>query len=124
MSIQHTQNLGIRTDGGNALSGSITEIGATELKINNQFATGTNVSHAIAFTAANLQSFEMLSNQDMTIKTNSSGAPDNTFNLKAGMPFMWSKSAGYFSNPFTANVTVFYVTNAVPTLLQAKFLTS
>lgn len=48
---------------------------------------------------------------DLTVKTNSTGSPDDTINLTDGEALIW-KSGGYFDNPLTVDVTKFYLTNA------------
>lgn len=60
-----------------------------------------------------LQSLYILSSQAVTIKTNSTGSPDDTFTMTAGAAKEWT-SAGSFSasNPLSANVTTWYVTNS------------
>lgn len=122
MSITHRQALSLAVDGGQSLTGSFNEVGTSKVEIDAVFAPGTDVLYTISFAVANMQSFMLLSDQNMTIKTNSSGSPANTINLIAGNPMIWSKSAGYFANPFTTNVTAFYVTNATGARLRFKNL--
>lgn len=47
---------------------------------------------------------------DMTVKTNSSGDPDDTFTLKAGVPYVWTADAP-FANPISEPVASIFVTN-------------
>jgi hypothetical protein len=49
---------------------------------------------------------------NLTVKTNSSSSPANTFNLIAGNPLLWDGNAAYFSDPITTGVTALYVTNS------------
>jgi hypothetical protein len=49
---------------------------------------------------------------NLTVKTNSSGSPANTFTIVAGTPFLWDGNAAYYSNPVTTAITDLYVTNA------------
>jgi hypothetical protein len=56
-----------------------------------------------------------------TVKTNSSGSPDNTITLAAGVPVAWDTNSPY-ANPFTANVTKFYITNASAGTFSCKVL--
>lgn len=107
------------------LSGSHTEVGNTEIVLDvYQAASSTDTLVACAFTAANVQGFEIVASVDMTLETNSSSSPANTFSLKAGRPFTWSKSAAYYTNPFTSNVTAFYLTNTSAGTFKARILTS
>lgn len=89
----------------------ITDTRENNLSINQ--ATGTtNVLVAFAQVAAKIQMLALQSNVDCTIKTNSSGSPANTFNLKAGILEIWSSSSGIFANPVTTDITSLFVTNA------------
>lgn len=49
--------------------------------------------------------------QDITVKTNSSGAPDETIVLKAGVPFEWLTGKSAHPNLFGTNLTALYVTS-------------
>lgn len=79
-------------------------------------AGGTNVLVNVAFAYATLKSVYLICDQGLTIKTNSSSAPDNTITLVAAQPMWWHDTIGS-ANPFTANVTKVYVTNASGTLV-------
>ena len=60
---------------------------------------------------ANLESIFILATVDMTIKTNSSSAPDETLNIKADQPYVWHTDC-YFANLLATNITALYVTNS------------
>lgn len=75
-------------------------------------AGATNTAVSIAFAVANLKCFFMLSDQDLTIKTNSTSSPQETISLIANRPLEWTAADGYFANPFAGNVSVIYATNA------------
>jgi hypothetical protein len=123
MSIVHKQTLSLAVDGGSSVSGTATEVGSTNVSIDQVFAAGTNVLFTITFAHATLQSVILVSDQDMTVKTNSSGSPDDTISLKANNPLVWSASAAYYTNPFShADVTKFYLTNATAARLKGRFL--
>lgn len=70
-----------------------------------------NVEVAVVFTMAQLIGISINTDKDLTLETNDSGTPDDTFALKAGKTFYWSKNTGV-ANPFTADVTKFYFSNA------------
>jgi hypothetical protein len=53
----------------------------------------------------------ILSDQDMTLKTNSSGAPDDTIALVANVPYVWTTDS-YDAIQITADITALYMTNA------------
>lgn len=132
--IAHQQNYSVSSTtsaagptqpGATSISGTQTEIGNNEIAINQQIpASSSGLAVTASFTAANVQSIFMVCSQNITIQTNSTTSPGNTINLKAGIPLLWSVSAGYFANPFTVNVTSFYVTNTAACRLQVKILTS
>ena len=75
--------------------------------------SGTNVEVDIAINNTTLKSLYISSDVDLTLKANSSGSPAFTLNVKAGAPLWWdATNVGTFTNPITAAVTKFYVTNA------------
>jgi hypothetical protein len=125
MSITHNQSLTVNTNGSAPVSGKVSEVGNTEVALNVALAAGTTDQlQALTLTAANLQSLILVASQNLTIETNSGTTPAQTISLVAGIPLVWSKSAGYFANPITANVTALYLTCAAATVLQVKILTS
>lgn len=73
-------------------------------------ANQTNKEITIGFSSANLKAIILLADVDMTVKTNSTGSPDDTLSLKAGEPLVWDNHSG-FAFPFAATVTKVYVTN-------------
>jgi hypothetical protein len=54
----------------------------------------------------------IVADKALTINTNAAadGAPDDTLELVAGVPIVWTADSGQV-NPFTANVTSLFVTN-------------
>lgn len=70
-----------------------------------------DVEVAVVFTMAQLICISINSDKDVTLETNSSSAADNTYAIKAGKTFYWGKNTG-IANPFTANVTKFFFSNA------------
>lgn len=110
MSITRTARVSAESSLG-VLSGSCPETGNSEVSVDQNFpAASTNVAITLAFTVANVQYCFLLSDVDMTLKTNSSGSPANTINLKAGRPYRWCISDGYNALLFTVNVTSGFVT--------------
>lgn len=71
------------------------------------------------FDFANLVSVFIISDQNLTIKTNSSSAPDDTITVTANVPFVWN-TAQAADNPFTANVTKFFLTNGAAVAARAQ----
>lgn len=111
--------------GGPTLTGQVVDTAATLITVDLTFAAGsTNVAAALAFVRSTTQQFYFLTDQPLTMKTNSSGSPADTFNLVAGAPFRWSRSEGYFAMPFSADVTSIFVTCAQTTRLRVYVLTN
>jgi hypothetical protein len=69
----------------------------------------TNQQIIIAFTIAALKSLFIKASGPCTLKTNSTGSPDNTFALDANSGISWHNEM-LVANPITANVTTMYVT--------------
>lgn len=103
----------LSTPGAVGLAGKITQVGNVAPQASASYATGSTDT-LLAFTCddATLQLLYLLSDRDITVKTNSSGAPDDTFALKAGIPLVWHKDDPHFTNPLTAPITALYITNA------------
>ena len=101
--------------GGTTVSGTVTRTGDGE---NNRLialtASETNKLVNFVATVANIKMLVMLSDQDVTVKTNNSGSPADTINLKAGVPLFYADSAN-LTNPLTVNVTALYLTNTSST---------
>jgi hypothetical protein len=70
-----------------------------------------------------LVSFLMYSSQDVTIATNSSTTPSQSFSLAAGVGLAWNMFNGQ-TNPLTVNITDLYITNpgATPATILLSFL--
>jgi hypothetical protein len=81
-------------------------------------AGATNTEVDIVFTFAQIQSFVMASDQDLTVKVNSSTTPVPSIALKKTAGLVWGSDYGV-ANTFTADVTKFFITNAGT--VDAKF---
>lgn len=110
----------------NALSGSISKTADAEKNLDLAIiANQTNKAVDYAVVVARLKMFVLLATVDMTVKTNSSGSPDNTFTLKANEPFVWTVDQGTLKD--TAAVTVvdithLYVTNTTAGTFSVRSL--
>lgn len=58
-----------------------------------------------------MKSFYMVSSQDLSVDTNQVHPGIDEFELKANEPLAWTENCG-LANPFSADVTALYVTNA------------
>lgn len=111
MSITHNFSFG-HTGGSAPLADAVAVQGELATEANIALAgAATNQQENIAFNHTNLRGVYIKSDQDVTLKTNSSGSPDNTITIKAGIPFVWVYQSG-ITNPFSAAVTTTYWTNA------------
>lgn len=71
----------------------------------------TNTEVNIDLDFADLKALIITCDQDMTLKTNSSSTPDDTFTIKKNIPLIWSEDCG-FDNPVTADVSTAFATIA------------
>lgn len=70
----------------------------------------TDLQFSIFVEATNLRSLHIQGDQALTVKTNSSGAPQETFTLDGVDPSSWVEGEGV--SPIAGDVTSVYVTNA------------
>jgi hypothetical protein len=97
--------------------GSVAELlkeytGESEFKLNVLAPDAATTEYQLAIDVSALQSVVMISTKNVTLKTNSSGAPDSTVVLVANEPKMWSADVGG-TNPFVAaDVTSIFIVNA------------
>lgn len=71
-------------------------------------AVDTDVN--ITLDVSELEFFILLSDQPLTLETNSGGAPAQTIALAANVPLLFTGAAGE-TNPLTVDVTSFFFTN-------------
>lgn len=81
-------------------------------------AGAVNFEVDIVFTFADIQAFVMASDQNLTVKVNSSTTPVPSITLKATAGLVWGFDYGV-PNPFTADVTKFFISN--PGATDSKF---
>ena len=72
-------------------------------------AASTNLQIDLAIVRARLKSIMITVTSALTLKTNSTSAPDNTFALLADKPLIWNVDS-LTADPFGADVTTIYVT--------------
>jgi hypothetical protein len=109
-SISHTLTLQWK-NGSNSKSQSVTLSADTGIESDEVVNANTsNVLLGIAFNHTTLQSIFVLSNQDVSMKTNNTTGVDS-FSLSANKPLVWYTGCG-LNNPFSADVTALYFSNA------------
>jgi hypothetical protein len=86
-------------------------------------ASQADVAVDVAFDKDRLQSLFIKSDKDLTIETNSTSEPGDTLTIPGGEPFVWNQNMAW-DNPFSADVTKFYLTNgeAAAARVQMEFL--
>ena len=79
-------------------------------KIQESVATGTaDQEISLAIDISKLKAFSMQASQAMTVKTNSSGSPQETFTLSAGTPVVFVDGDTAI---FAGDVSSLFITNA------------
>jgi hypothetical protein len=124
MSFEHIVSQGVTIEN-RRVAKAITVTGGNKVSINEAIATGTNTAMAIAIDVSQVKAFFLCSDVDMTVKTNSSGSPDNTITLRAGQPYQWYKPASgspYDSFKLTTDVTILYLTCAADAVFELEYL--
>jgi hypothetical protein len=108
------------TDGSDTFSNSTTHACSTVVKLNETIATGvTDQEHVIGIDISALQVFYMVSDYAVTVQTNDGTTPDDTFTLVADQPVVFETGG---TNPFSADVTKIYVTNASGSTATLKII--
>ena len=125
MSVQYNETASMNSNGSNPVSGTSIDVGNNDLSVNLSIAANqTGLATNITFNGANLQAIILVASQNLELQINSTSTPFATINLKAGIPYTWSASAGYFANPLNTNVTQIYVTSTTACQLKGKVLTT
>lgn len=115
----HTISYTLTRGGQTNVQGNYTETNAAEWGYDNQIAASTtdwqiDVNLAIA----KIKSIVVVADQNMTIKTNSSSTPAQTWNLIANVPLIWDANS-VAASPVTVNITaLFFTTGANATNLK------
>jgi len=103
------------------ISGSGTAVADAIASIDATLTAASNVEYDVDFKYTQLKALVIKSAVACTIKTNSSGSPDQTITMIAGEPFVW-RHGGHYANPITADVTKVYITAATTGLFQMQAL--
>lgn len=114
MSITHRQSLSITTNGGNALSGTDTEVGAIETTIDQTFASGYT-DYALSFPHSTLQSVILVASQNVTLQFNGT---DKVQSLSMTGP----PSSGTFTATVLGQTTTAIAYNATAATVQAALV--
>src|SRR5262245_30376731 len=77
-------------------------------------APSTDMQINMNMVVAKINMIYILSDQDLTIETNSGTTPATTLAVLAGKPVVWYTGCG-LANPFTVNITAFFITKGAGT---------
>lgn len=112
-------NVSIEVNGGAPLSQqtTLTAEAVTPLAVTvPENATAFNIT-PVAIDVSQLKVLHIQANAAMTIKTNSSGSPDDTLTIAANKPLLWFEGCG-MTCPLDTDVTQLYVASVAGGSLQ------
>jgi hypothetical protein len=81
------------------------------IAISESISIANDVLVALSVDVSQVKGVYILSDQALTLETNSSGSPTNTLTLVANIPYIWY-TGKYDTLKFTSDITALYVTNA------------
>lgn len=126
--ITHTVNRGVRlningTEVLNQRVESVQSAGA-ESNIDEALTDATDQLIAFALDISQCKSFLIwATGSDVTVKTNSSGTPDDTIALTKDQPIVWTTDdSPEFGIPLSADITALYATNTGSGVLHVRAL--
>lgn len=128
MSVSHSLTRGWAGQNGTPINPPVDTLTGSE-ELNFDFALNAatyNTQFNLAFTKTLLQSIYIYSNAaNVTLKTNSASAPQDTISLVAGVPLAWDVYCA-LANPFANNVNTCYVSNgtAINANISVRCLTN
>lgn len=97
--------------GGASITVATTITAGKRIQFDDTVPIAADTLYAFVLDVSQVKAVFILSDQDITLETNSSGAPTNTLALKANVPYIW-----YTNKPsalvFTGDITALYITNA------------
>lgn len=111
-----------QSPGAQVISTSITLTGNTQENVDLNVNANSEVRCNVSLTRDDLQSLLIYCDQSITLKTNSSGAPQDTLNVLANVPYVWTvNTASIFACPFSNNVTAIFVNTDAVVNVQSNF---
>ena len=114
MSFTHTLTRAYRDTSGNSITFAENVVNNTENNFEDSFADSTtNGEIDWVQVRSKLKSLCFSCDRAVTLKTNSTSAPDDTITLVAGQAIVWSLASDLLARcPISADVTKIYITNA------------
>lgn len=119
MAIPHVYNFSMTSGGASKVLTTWTSSAPNENNHDETHAIGTDVAIGFTLDISRIESITIVSSTDATLKTNSGGAPQETFALEAGKAIHWNDDMPTaIGDYFAGDVTEMYLTNAAETRLQ------
>ena len=110
MSFTHTVN-SVYAVGTRTITQSVSKSASAQLSIDEEIVdSSSDLEIAMVLDVSEIAMILILSDQDITLETNSGAAPDNTLSLKAGEPYIWHADS-LFTNKLTVDITAIFITN-------------
>lgn len=109
---------------GGSVSSSKSYSGGLQISLDESIAdSATDLEVNLALDVSEIKSLFILSSEDVLLETNSGSVPDDTIDLKAGVPYVWNTDS-YDANKLATDVTAFFITNSsgAAAQLQAEFI--
>lgn len=117
----HKVGVTYSNDAGTITSTTDTYLVDSEVNLDEVVAAGqTNKEYDISITQANIKTMVLMSTQPVTLKTNSTSAPQETIVLVANKQLVWTLDH-IEAKFFAGNITKFYVTNGGSVDATLKF---
>jgi len=111
MAFSHTLAQQISTSG-NTISKDNTYSGGSQTSVDESIPdSSSDLEVAFTLDVSEIQAIYIVSDQNMTLETNSGAAPDDTISLVAGVPYVWH-TGSYFVNKLTTDITALFMTNS------------
>lgn len=124
MALKHTWSTTVRTDNGGGVADTLVISGNAEANCADVATAGTVKEIDLPVDVSTIQSVFVESDQNITLKTNSSTSAAQTFSLTAKRALAW-KTGDAGTNPFTTDVTKLFWDNSAGTAdanVKAGFL--
>ncbi len=120
MAFSHTLHTTV-TGAGTTIQDSQTFTAALHLAIDESIAITDDNLINLSIDVSEIQLIKILSDQDLTLETNSSTVPDETLNLLANSPYIWDTKS-LFTNLLATDITKIYLSNGSGSVATFKLI--
>ena len=122
MPYTHTHSQAVTRSGLELVSARFDLTGDQEINLEEDLAANqTNLEFTLGLDVSKLKSYVLVATAAVTLKTNSTGSPDDTILLPAGKAVVWYDGSPY-ANLFGTDVTKVYLTNTAAASVKLSFL--